>query len=261
MRELRTCPVSGVQVLLNDGWVDRPSLAPRSRSCWYCADRGPLIAGAGPVRVVPHPEPALGVEGDAKLRREPFLARDAVGAHELVYAGHDGEDTPLLEMVVHRMSDLRQDSRLRGFRATRRHRRGEHVAWQLFALPFDVAPAAPGAWRDEELARGLRVIRRGPAAAIAAWAPRVPFETWIVPEGQADFPAGLPAMTVALRNILELLDDALDHPPIDVVIEEGFPWRFVLLPQLGVPRPVEVATGLPMHGVFPEEAARFLRRR
>lgn len=264
MREIRSCPVTGQAVLINDAWVDRPAPAVRGAACWYCSPRGPVLARDGDVLVVPHPVPALGVEGDDRVQDEGHgaLRREAVGAHELLFAGHDASDVPLLAVVRHRIHDLRRDRRLRGFRAVRRHQRGGHVAWQLIALPFDVPPLVAATWRDEEARRGTRVIAQDSrAVAVAAWAPRVPFETWVLPRADEDLERGDPgAVAGVLPEVIAALDDALDGAPIDLVIEDGAPWRVVLMPRLAAPNAVDVATGLPMHGVFPEEAARFLRR-
>lgn len=263
MRELRTCPVAGHTVLLNDGWVDTPSPPEPERPCWYCAPRGPVLAQADGVCVVPHPVPALGIEGEAHVVAEPAgLRRDAVGAHELVWGPHDGPDAPLLRMVQARVHELRRDRRLRAFRPVRRHRRGQHVAWQLLALPFDLPPAPVARWRDEELDRGVRVVARtGAAVAICPWAPRVPFEVWVMPvTGEEEFSAAnLDGVAALLAELLRRVDEALLAPPVDVVVEDGAPWRLVLRPRLGAPNAVSVATELPMHGVFPEAAARFLR--
>lgn len=264
MREIRSCPLTGQAVLINDGWVDRPAPPVAEAACWYCSPRGPVLARDGEIVVVPHPVPALGVEGDDRVVDEGLgaLRREAVGAHELIYGPHDASDVPLLAVVRHRIHDLRNDRRLRGFRAVRRHRPGAHVAWQLVALPFDVPPLVAARWRDEEVRRGTRVVAQDAnAVAIAAWAPRVPFETWVLPRADDDVERGeLAAVAGVLPTVIAALEDALDGAPIDLVLEDGAPWRIVLLPRLTVPNAVDVATGLSMHGVFPEEAARFLRR-
>ncbi len=275
MRELRTCPVTGRLVLLNDGWIDVPAPRPAepSRPCWYCDYAGPVIArfagAARAVIVAPHPVPALGIEGDP---RPTVLAggvrRQAVGAHELVFAsgvsGHaDVGEGALLAALATRVADLRKDARLRTFGATRRHAPGAHPVWQVFALPTELPPSAPAGWRDAERAHGERILEDGGATALLAWAPRVPFETWVLPaQGIAHIDhAGaeiVAAVAAAVDRVRARLTVALRDPTFDLVLVDGEPWRIEVLPRLVGPAPVEVATGVPVHGVFPEAAARFL---
>lgn len=263
MRELRTCPVTGRTVLINDAWLDAPPVVPPRGPCDFCTLHGPIIQRHGAVWATPHPNPALGVEGDARPQVEHGRVwRQAVGAHELLLGAHGGDDLPLLQLARLRIKDLQQDRRLRGFRLLRRHQPDAHAVWQLFALPVDVAPSAPAGWRDQELSLGVRVLaRRGGAVAILSWAPRTPFETWILPErGRDGFGQGpLDGVAHLLGPTLTALGRALRGAPVDLVIEDGEPWRVELRPRLESARSVEVATELPLHGTFPEEAARFLR--
>jgi hypothetical protein len=256
--------VTGRVVLLNDDWVDAPPAPePEAGACWTCAHRGHVIAEAWGAVAVPYPTPALGIEGDARpSAASGAVRRDAVGAHELVYGAHDGDDGALLRMVARRIDDLRNDDRLRGFGATRRHARGRHVVWHLFALPFDLAPTTAARWRDAEVEAGERVVDAdAEAVALLAWAPRAPFEAWVMPSGGAarfgqHDPAGVGEV---LARTLARLSRALRGAPIDLVLADGEPWRVELVPRVGGPRAVEVATGVPIHGTFPEAAAAYLR--
>jgi hypothetical protein len=253
-------------VLINDAWVDAPAPEVEAGPCWHCAYEGPVITTRGGVRAVPHPRPALGIEGDP---RPTVLAggvrREAVGAHEIVFGPHDeAEPGALLGLVAARWSDLRNDRRLRGFGATRRAAPGRHAAWQVFALPYELPLSVPAGWRDAERLHGERVVDDGGVTALLAWAPRVPFETWVLPaQGLAPFersaPELLAAVGVATQRMLALLWRALRGCPIDVVLVDGEPFRLELVPRLAGPAAVEVATGVPVHGVSPEAAAEFLR--
>lgn len=285
MRELRTCSVTGVTVLLNDAWLDhRPPehldhdtlQSGSSAECPWCASSGVTItsqanAAGSTVRAIPHPTPALGVEGDARIRQaDDRVWREAVGAHELLVGPHEGADGLTLRLAHTRIVDLRRDGRLRGFRVHRRDRPAGHAFWQLVALPFDVAPQAPARWRDAELTAGVRVVERTPeAVAIFAWAPRVPFEIWVLPStGRGAFsaphraidPAAVEAVAGLALRAREHIRDALGAVEIDVTLVDGEPWRLELLPRHAAPTPVESATGLPLHGVFPEHAARWIHR-
>jgi UDPglucose--hexose-1-phosphate uridylyltransferase len=250
-------------VLINDAWLDRAAPpAPPPDRCWYCEADGPVILADGHVRAVPHPVPAAGIEGDPRpIDVGGAVRMEGVGAHELVFGAHDEPETALLRVVAARVADLRKDPRLRGFGAARRHRPGHHAAWQVFALPFDLAPSAPAAWRDAEVVAGERIVARSSGAvAVVAWAPRAPFETWVIPEGDAPFAHHDPAPVAALvTRVRALLSRALRDAPIDLVLADGRPWRIELVPRLGETHAVEVATGVPLHGTFPEAAARHLR--
>lgn len=262
MRELRTCPATGVTVLLNDAWPDRarePAAVPAS--CWACGAPGPVIANHGGLVVVPHPVPALGIEGDVRTRVAPQgVRRDAVGAHELIFGDHAEAAPGLLLLAAQRVADLRRDRRFRGFHCFRLHAPAWHPVWQLLALPVDVAPSHPAPWRDAERDAGVRVVAEvAGAIAIAAWAPRVPFETWVIPaHGEAEFPEGFEAVAALAEWVLGRMGEVLGGPEIAITVEEGTPWRLVLRPNVSVALPT-LAVGLPGHGVFPERAAAELR--
>lgn len=270
VRELRTCPVTGTLVILNETWVERRPDAPPPPpgTCPYCR-RWPSVIMTAPgvgdtlIQAVPHPTPALGVEGDVRIRHEDGrVRRDAVGAHELIFGSHGGDDAAALRVVQARIADLRRDVRLRGFHIVRHAKPGWHPVWQLVALPIDVAPSAPAHWRDAELGEGTRLVGvHDDAVAILAWAPTVPFETWVLARtGRQVFEAADPTSVVVLvERIRARLLGALGPVRIDIRVVDGEPWRIELLPRLGASRPVEAATGLPLHGVFPERAARYLR--
>jgi hypothetical protein len=263
VRELRTCPVTGRVVLINDAWVDTAAAVEVEPSCWYCAQNDQPITTLGGARAVAHPVPALGIEGNAQpLLLAGAVRRQAVGAHELVFGEHAGGE--LLPLVARRWTDLRRDARLLGFGAVRRAAPGRHVAWQVHALPYAVPASAPAGWRDAERTHRERLLDDGAATTLLAWAPRVPFETWILPTlGIAPFErtdgALLRAVELAAEAALRRITVALRGAAVDLVIVDGEPWRIELLPRLGAPAAVEIATGVPIHGVFPEVAAAFLR--
>ncbi len=274
MREIRICPVGGGTVILNDRWPDRhlPAPAPPEQ-CPLCrlSAAGPVIArsggqGGGAV-AVPHPEPILGIEGDPAPRTEGGRVRqEGVGAHELIIGAHDegrGGDLAMLRLLRARERDLRGDRRLLGFAAARRWTPGHHTCWQLIALPQEPVLTAPVRWRELELEE------RGGAVLQMAWAPRVPFEAWVLPAaGRARWAAeegqALAGATALLARWLPVFSAALGGAAgtvIDVVRVDGEPWRLELRPQAVDRWLPEAATGWAAHGAFPEEAARFLRAR
>ncbi len=261
MRELRTCPVTGVMVLLNDGWPDQPADLPTPAStCWPCEAVAPVIMESGALRAVPHPVPALGIEGSIQWDQGAgAVRRDAVGAHEILFGEHDGGGAGLLAFAASRIADLRRDRRLRGFRLLREWRPGAHPMWQLFALPVDDVPGEAGPWRAAELAAGTRVVaREAGAVAFAAWAPRVPFEVWVMPTGEGAFPSGSAAVEALAESVAATLSGALGGAAVKGVVEAGEPWRLVLRPFTRPSVPTS-DVDLPGHGVFPERAAVLIR--
>ncbi|GDX80413.1 hypothetical protein LBMAG42_22240 [Deltaproteobacteria bacterium] len=211
--------------------------------------------------VVPHPVPALGIEGDERVRVAAHgVRRDAVGAHELIFGAHGSADPRLLAFAAHRIAELRRDPRLRGFSIFRVDAPGRHPIWELLALPTDIAPSNPAPWRDVELENGARVVEANHGAvAIAAWAPRVPFETWVLPtRGGEEFPAGYEEVSALADRVLARMAERLGGPEIVVTVEFGTPWRLVLRPRVEVSLRTE-GVGLPGHGVLPERAVGVLR--
>lgn len=263
-RELRTCPVTGVVVVLNEAWPPAPPVVVPIQPCWSCGERGPLIQTRGEIRAIPHPTPILGIEGNPRPRRiGAAVVREGVGAHELVFGRHDHADSELLSFVADRIRDLRGDPRLRGFLIRRTGRAGDHRVWHLVALPFDLPPAAPAAWRDAERELGTRVLAENAGAlAVAAFAPTVPFETWVVPRGGIqEFPGDegvLAHVTALVAEVESRIHQRLGQPEVQVALHDGNPWRIVLRPQFPAAAP-PLGPELPLVGVFPERAAKVLR--
>lgn len=250
MRQLRTCPVTGRVVLINDAWLDAPPVeAPAAAP----AASAQVVGTRGGCAARPCATPWLGVEGSVEMHRhEGRLWREAVGAHELLLGGTTAE---ALALAQDRIADLRGDTRLRGFHLAWRG------AWQLYALPFEPVPGAPEAWRDAERRSGERVIGAvDGAVAILAWAPRVPFETWVLPAwGRGGFEeAEVGPVAALLDRVVERLARALPGAELDRVVVDGAPWRVEVLPRLGRPALSE-GFDLPAHGTFPEAAAAYLR--
>jgi UDPglucose--hexose-1-phosphate uridylyltransferase len=226
-----------------------------------------VIVQVGAVKVVPHPVPAFVLEADPTPRAvaEGAVEREGFGAHELVWGSHVESESLLVRMVAARVNDLRKDRRLRGFRAFRRHAAGHHAVWQLVALPWDLAPDTPALWRDQELAQGHRLLESSSdVASVLAWAPRTPFETWVMPvRGTARFAEEDPAPVAAaaaraLSRIARALGGRGDAPEIDLIVVDGHPWRIELVPRIGGDALLQSATGIAVHGVSPEAAAAYL---
>jgi UDPglucose--hexose-1-phosphate uridylyltransferase len=108
--------------------------------------------------------------------------------------------------------------------------------------------------------------------AIAPFAPRSPFETWILPkEHEAAFgprPNGFKGLAHILQLILKQFDVVLEYPPYNYIIHtapfneeesEYFHWHIELMPKLTKIAGFEWGTGFYINPTPPEEAAKFMR--
>jgi UDPglucose--hexose-1-phosphate uridylyltransferase len=127
---------------------------------------------------------------------------------------------------------------------------------------------------DAELRRGKRLVARMDGfAAVAPFAARVPFETWIMPlRHQTSFgQLGddlVPALAELLRGILGALRRVGGDPDFNVVVlsapshEEWKPfflWHVRILPRLATAAGFELGSGMYINTVSPEESAQLLR--
>jgi UDPglucose--hexose-1-phosphate uridylyltransferase len=174
-----------------------------------------LSGSAWSARSVVHPQALYHVEGEAGRRGEGLYDRmRAVGAHEVLvenprHDGHmwnvpDGEVEQYLRLAALRIQDLKRDNRLKYVSLFKNHGAGagqefEHPTSQVTATTFVPRRVLYElrAGRDyfaskercvfcdilaQEERQNVRVLEmRGDYAAICPYAPRVPYETWILP--------------------------------------------------------------------------------
>ena len=109
----------------------------------------------------------------------------------------------------------------------------------------------------QELAEGRRVVAEtGDAVALAPYASRSPFETWILPRRHQsrfeDAPGGeVAAVARLLRDVLRRMDAALERPPYSFVIHSApvseqadfYHWHIEILPKVTRFGAFEWATG------------------
>lgn len=106
--------------------------------------------------------------------------------------------------------------------------------------------------------------------AIAPYASKFPFETWIVPKrhsGTFTSEASnlLPALADVLQAALKGINTALNDPPYNLVMhtlpaaDDAFHWHIEILPKLTFQAGFDWGSGFYVNPTPPEDAARFLR--
>lgn len=262
------------------------------------------------VRVVPNKFPALQIEGALDRRGEGLYDKmNGVGAHEVVIEGtqHDQDlaDMPVEHLVEvlrayrQRFVDLHRDRRFRYVLLFKNHgpEAGatlEHTHTQLVATPIIpkiLQEELEGARHYYELKErcvfcdiiqqdtadhnGRRVVTMNDRfLAIEPFAPRFPFETWILPrrhdasyqrvEDEAEFVE----LASILKDTLQRLNRALDRPPYNFVIHtapvvegdlEYYHWHIEIMPKLTRVAGFEIGSGFYINPTPPEDAAQYLR--
>jgi UDPglucose--hexose-1-phosphate uridylyltransferase len=259
------------------------------------------------LRVVPNKFPALQVEGTLDREGEGMFDRmNGIGAHEVIIETPD-HDRPLaamsepeIERVLwayrERILDLKKDFRLRHILVFKNHGYAagatlDHPHSQLIALP--VVPdflreEIDGARRhfevkercvfcdiiQQEVKDGRRLIaENADVIALAPYAPRFAFETWLLPKRHGARFEETPrhvseSLARLLKAVLQRLDRALESPPFNLVVHTApftedvtdvFHWHVEIMPKLTRVAGFEWGTGFYINPTSPEEAAKVLR--
>jgi len=215
--ELRKDPITRSWVITGD---DVPDIAPRPESsCRLCPDSAQapqLIATlSGGQRAVVHPTALYHIEGEPSRRADGIYDRmRPVGAHEVLienprHDGHlwnasDAEIGQFLLLAAQRIQDLKRDGRFKYVSIYKDHgssagQEFEHPSSQLTATTFVprrvlyelrasreyFAQKERCVFCDivsQETKQEVRVLEsRGDFIVLLPYAPRVPYETWILP--------------------------------------------------------------------------------
>ena len=259
------------------------------------------------VRVVPNKFPALGIEGELNRQGEGMYDKmDGVGAHEVIVESPDHlltmadmTDRQIEEILWafrDRVNDLKRDQRFRYIVLFKNHGEAagaslEHSHSQLIALPVipkRVKEELDGArlyfdfkercvYCDivrQEIASAARLVAETDRLLVLQpWAPRFPFETWIVPKRheshfEAADNATLQNLAGALRTTLRKLDQALERPAYNFIVHSAplqenhqahYHWHIEIIPKLTKVAGFEWGTGFYINPTPPEESAKFLR--
>jgi UDPglucose--hexose-1-phosphate uridylyltransferase len=259
------------------------------------------------VRVVPNKFPALGIEGNLNRQAEGMFDKmNGIGAHEVIIENNDHNATfsklppkkieDVLWTFRDRILDLRKDRRFKYILIFKNHGDSagaslEHAHSQLIALPIVpiyVAEEIEGAKQyyiykercvfcdivQQESEAAVRVVAENDDfLTLAPYAPRFPFETWILPkEHESAFENSSSRMfenlAKAIRVLLNKADQVLDSPAYNLVIHSSptqdpvndhYHWHIEYVPKLTRTGGFEWGTGFYINPTPPEEAARFLR--
>jgi UDPglucose--hexose-1-phosphate uridylyltransferase len=277
----------------------------------YVAGRSHSAPPDGPgwkVRVVPNRYPALMIEGDLERQAEGIYDRmNGVGAHEIIIETpehgkdlgdlSDGEVTEVLFACKARVVDLRNDLRFRYILLFKNQGSAagaslEHAHGQLIALPVtprQVMEEIEGARRhfdhrercifcdivgQERKDRSRLIYENDEFVVFAPWAPRSPFETWILPKRhessfEAEPKERLGLCAQALRTTVRRLGSALGRPAYNFMVHTNplreppspsYHWHIEVMPALTQVAGFEWGSGFHINPVPPEEAAEFLRK-
>jgi UDPglucose--hexose-1-phosphate uridylyltransferase len=272
----------------------------------YRSSGGPNESG-WQLRVVPNKFPVLRVEGELNRQGEGLYDRmNGVGAHELIIESPEHlvtqADMPekRIEAIFwayrDRMLDLRKDQRLRHILIFKNHGEAagsslEHTHSQLIALPVipkRVQEELDGCRRyfdfkerciycdvaRQEMDTGSRVVLETDHFLVfSPYAPRFPFETWIIPRRHFSHfeltdSAVIENLAWVQRVMLRKIDKVLEHPPYNWMIhsapvQEGplahYHWHIEIIPRLTKVAGFEWGSGFYINPTPPEESAKFLR--
>jgi UDPglucose--hexose-1-phosphate uridylyltransferase len=255
---------------------------------------------------MPNKFPALQIYGDINKTGEGIFDKmNGVGAHEVIVETPDHQLSlatmpqkaveDVLWAYYMRLTDLKKDSRLKYALIFKNEGDAagatlEHSHSQLIALPI-----VPKLVREEvdaarqyynfkercifcdvvaqEMEDGKRVIyENGGYVAIAPFAPRAPFELWLLPKKHEStfYPPdkSFSLLAEALQRVLKQMDRILDTPsynfiihtsPFNAEINEYYHWHIELVPKLTKIAGFEWGSGFYINPTLPEEAAKYMR--
>jgi UDPglucose--hexose-1-phosphate uridylyltransferase len=259
------------------------------------------------VRVVPNKFPALQVEGEIGREGVGLYDRmNGVGAHEIIIEspGHKDSlaDLPAkkIEDVLwtyrDRIIDLKKDLRLRYILIFKNHGLTagatlEHSHSQLIALP--IVPTSVLEEIDrcrahyeqkerciycdilrQDLSNGDRIVAENQEfVCVTPYAPRFPFEMWILPKRHAGYfqesqKSQFECLALILSECLRRMDKVLARPAYNFMLHssplhertgEFYHWHLEIIPKLTQVAGFEWGTGFYINPVSPEESAKSLR--
>ncbi|MBN2705427.1 MAG: galactose-1-phosphate uridylyltransferase [Deltaproteobacteria bacterium] len=260
------------------------------------------------LRVVPNKFPALHIEGDIMRQGDGVYDKmNGIGAHEVIIETPDHQAT-LATMPIEavedvlwayrdRIRDLAGDGRFRYILVFKNQGLAagatvEHSHSQIIALPIVPKRAkeeVDGAKKfydykercvfcdiiQQEINQGLRMVSENHEfIAICPFAPRFPFETWILPKKhthdyQNNSKNMIEGLALILSDTLKRLNRVLDTPPYNFILHTApvnyidtstfYHWHIEIIPKLTRVAGFEWGSGFYINPTPPEESAKFLR--
>jgi len=259
------------------------------------------------LRVVPNKFPVLRVEGDLDRRGDGMYdLMNGIGAHDVIIETPehdltmaDYEPRQIQEVIWayrDRMIELKKDARFRYLLIFKNHGSEagaslEHPHSQLIAVPIvpkRVQEEINGSRhyfedRSErcifcdivrhEIRTGTRVVEENSQfVAIAPFASRFPFETWILPKSHEPHfenlrKAEVQELALIMKGVLSRIKQLLNDPPFNYMIHTTpcnlgevpyYHWHIEVIPKLTKVAGFEWGTGFYINPTPPEEAARYL---
>jgi UDPglucose--hexose-1-phosphate uridylyltransferase len=231
---------------------------------------------------------------------------NGIGAHEVIIESPNHDDVlsampderveDILWAYRDRILDLKKDDRFRYILIFKNHGEQagaslEHPHSQLIATPIVPKRAREeldGAksyfdYKDrciycdiirQELQQDIRVIALNDAfVAIAPFASRFPFETWILPRSHEPFFQDVQKHDIVscariLKEVLGRMDQILINPPYNYLIHTSplqetevnhYHWHLEIMPTLTKVAGFEWGSGFYINPVLPEDATKYLR--
>ncbi|MBN2809533.1 MAG: galactose-1-phosphate uridylyltransferase [Deltaproteobacteria bacterium] len=260
------------------------------------------------LRVVPNKFPALHIEGDLVRQGDGvYDMMNGIGAHEVVIENPDHLATlstmpieaveDVLWAYRDRIRDLAGDGRFRYILVFKNQGQAagatvEHSHSQIIALPIVPKRAkeeVEGARKyynykercvfcdiiQQEINQGVRMVSENHEfIAICPYAPRFPFETWILPKRhthdyQSNSKNMIEGLALTLSDTLKRLNRVLDTPPYNFILHTApvnyldtstfYHWHIEIIPKLTRVAGFEWGSGFYINPTPPEESAKFLR--
>lgn len=256
------------------------------------------------IRVVEHPAALVLPRPFEIVGDPPFQSAASHGRQEIVIEHPDARErletfprdhlVEVLRLWRGRLAHLAADPHVRHVQLTRAV--GE-PAGAVYAHPHSLLLASPlpNRWVEEEIAaarghhdrtgrclfcevsaaeaaRRERVVAQNSAyVALAPYASKTPFETWILPRRHESAfghePTNdLPLLAELLQAVVRATSAALDRPPYNLLLhtlpdgaEGAYHWHIELLPRLTRQSGFDWGNGFYVNPTPPEVAARFLR--
>ncbi len=266
----------------------------------------PAAGGGWRLRVVRNKYPALVSEGSPDSRRDGIYdSMDGMGFHEVVIEtpehGLTLERMPaeavadVIRTFMLRVREIKKDPRIKYVMIFKNHGRNagaslQHPHSQIIAMPMAplrVQQEIDGAAdyltergtcvfcdivREETAFKKRIVAGNADFLAVAPYASRFSFETWILPRSHSshfeDMPETLaPALAEVLKTALGKLSASLGDLSYNLIVHtmpvqdpaaEHYHWHIEIMPKLSHVAGFEWGTGFYINAVSPEEAAEIL---